>query len=216
MPGSSAGLRKGDVWSLQDLLYGMLLVSGNDAALAIADYTGRKMLAVEKKRGSGIKRFVQDMRPTAMALGAKHSQFADPYGLSPSNVSTARDVGAIGSTVFRDQRLLPFGSCAAPNREHRRATGAHRYDRQHHRDAGRGRHRRRQDRIACQQEYLPSGRRMARAERANHCCRGARRGEPSRALQRHARDLGGVHRTDFPELAEPATSSTGEARKCDQ
>ncbi|MGH6748369.1 MAG: D-alanyl-D-alanine carboxypeptidase family protein, partial [Methyloceanibacter sp.] len=88
VPGSTAGLRKGDVWSLRDLLYGMLLVSGNDAAVAIADYTGRKMLAAEKKRGNPIKRFVQDMRPTAVALGAKHSQFADPYGLSPSNVST--------------------------------------------------------------------------------------------------------------------------------
>ena len=33
VPGSTAGLRKGDVWSLQDLLYGMLLVSGNDAAV---------------------------------------------------------------------------------------------------------------------------------------------------------------------------------------
>ena len=74
VPGATAGLRKGDVWSLQDLLYGMLLVSGNDAAVAIADYTGGKMLAAEKKRGNSLKRFVQDMRPTAVALGAKHSQ----------------------------------------------------------------------------------------------------------------------------------------------
>ncbi len=112
VPGSTAGLRKGDVWSLEDLLYGMLLVSGNDAALAIADYTGRKILAEEKKRGSGIKRFVQEMKATALALGAKHTQYADPYGLSPANVSTARDVALIGSTVFRDQRLLPFWRCA--------------------------------------------------------------------------------------------------------
>jgi D-alanyl-D-alanine carboxypeptidase (penicillin-binding protein 5/6) len=112
VPGSTAGLRKGDVWSLQDLLYGMLLVSGNDAAMAIADFTGRKMLAAEKKRGSGIKRFVQEMRPTAVALGAKHSQFADPYGISTANVSTARDIAIIGSTVFREKRLLPFWQCA--------------------------------------------------------------------------------------------------------
>ena len=43
--GATAGLQKGDVWTLQDLLYGMLLVSGNDAAIAIADYVGRAMLA---------------------------------------------------------------------------------------------------------------------------------------------------------------------------
>src|SRR5262249_9215689 len=41
--GATAGLQKGDVWTLQDLLYGMLLVSGNDAAIAIADYVGRAM-----------------------------------------------------------------------------------------------------------------------------------------------------------------------------
>lgn len=112
VPGSTAGLRKGDIWTLRNLLYGMLLVSGNDAALAIADYTGSKMLATEKTRGSGIKRFVEEMNAVALALGAKYTKFADADGLSPGNVSTARDVAAIGSTVFRDQRLLPFWRCA--------------------------------------------------------------------------------------------------------
>jgi D-alanyl-D-alanine carboxypeptidase len=109
--GATAGLRKGDVWTLQDLLYGMLLVSGNDAAIAIANYVGRSMLSEEKK-GSPIKRFVQDMQSTAAALGASHTRFADPYGLSPSNITTARDVALIGSTVFRDPSLLPFWQCA--------------------------------------------------------------------------------------------------------
>jgi serine-type D-Ala-D-Ala carboxypeptidase (penicillin-binding protein 5/6) len=97
---------------LEDLLYGMLLVSGNDAALVIADHVGRTILVQEKKRGSSIKRFVQAMRSAATALGAKHTQFADPYGLSPSNVSTARDVGLVGRAIFRDARLLPFWRCA--------------------------------------------------------------------------------------------------------
>jgi D-alanyl-D-alanine carboxypeptidase (penicillin-binding protein 5/6) len=112
VPGSTAGLRKGDVWTLENLLYGMLLVSGNDAALAIADHVGRAILVEETKRGSSIKRFVQEMRSAAASLGATHTQFADPYGLSPANVSTARDVGLIGNTVFRDARLLPFWQCA--------------------------------------------------------------------------------------------------------
>ena len=112
VPGSTAGLRKGDVWTLENLLYGMLLVSGNDAAIAIADHVGKTMLAEEKKRGSSIKRFVQEMRSTAIALGAKNTQFADPYGISPSDVSTARDVGVMGRTIFRDERLLPFWRCA--------------------------------------------------------------------------------------------------------
>ena len=74
--------------------------------------SARRPLHKEKKKGSPIKRFVQEMRTTAEALGATRTQFADPYGLSPSNVSTARDVALIGSTVFRDPQLLPFWQCA--------------------------------------------------------------------------------------------------------
>jgi D-alanyl-D-alanine carboxypeptidase len=111
VPGSTAGLRKGDVWSLESLLYGMLLVSGNDAALAIAGHVGGTILTEEKKRGSSIERFVQEMKSAATALGAKNTQFADPYGISPSDVSTARDVAVMGSTIFRDERLLPFWRC---------------------------------------------------------------------------------------------------------
>jgi D-alanyl-D-alanine carboxypeptidase (penicillin-binding protein 5/6) len=70
------------------------------------------MLAREKKPGNPIKRFVQEMQSAAAALGATETQFADPYGLSPSNLSTARDVGTLGRTIFRDARLLPFWRCA--------------------------------------------------------------------------------------------------------
>ena len=215
VPGSTPGLRKGDVWSLQDLLYGMLLVSGNDAALAIADYTGGKMLTAEKKRGDSIKRFVQAMRPTAVALGAKHSQFADPYGLSPSNVSTARDVGAIGSTVFRDERLLPFWQCArrtvsiggpqartvainstiemlGDDNIVGAKTGSHVGKNIYHLAVG---------------WRAPNGQTIVAAVlgAADH---------PSRYNDMRA--ILAALPQDFPELAEPATSSTGEARKCDQ
>ena len=110
--GSTAGLRKGDVWTLETLLYGMLLVSGNDASLAIADHVGKALLDRDKTRGDAIKRFVQEMRSTVATLGAVHAGFADPYGLSPANVATAHDVGLIGQTVFRDAKLLPFWQCA--------------------------------------------------------------------------------------------------------
>ena len=110
--GASAGLRKGDIWTLESLLAGMLLVSGNDAALAIADHAGRAMLAEERKKGDPIKRFVQEMGPAAASLGTKHAKFVDPHGLSPANVATAQDVAMIGAGVFRDERLLPFWRCA--------------------------------------------------------------------------------------------------------
>ncbi len=109
--GSSAGLKPRDVWSLQALLYGMVLVSGNDASLAIADHVGRDLLAQENKRGDSKKRFVEEMRSTAQDLGAEHAQFADPYGLSPANVATARDMGLVAARVFTDPRLLPAWGC---------------------------------------------------------------------------------------------------------
>jgi D-alanyl-D-alanine carboxypeptidase len=109
--GSTAGLRKGDVWTLQDLLYGMLLVSGNDAALAIADHVGRTLLAQEKKRGDPRKRFVREMGSAAAALGARNARFADPYGISSANVATVRDVGLIAAKIFTDPRLLPAWQC---------------------------------------------------------------------------------------------------------
>lgn len=111
--GSSAGLKAQDVWRLQDLLYGMVLVSGNDASLAIADHVGRDLLARENKSGDPRNRFVEEMRATAKALGAKNAGFADPYGLAPSNAATARDVGLIGTRVFTDPGLLPAWACTA-------------------------------------------------------------------------------------------------------
>jgi D-alanyl-D-alanine carboxypeptidase (penicillin-binding protein 5/6) len=105
-------LRKGDVWTLNDLLTGMLLVSGNDAALAIADHTGRAILAEEGQRGDASKRFVEEMNATAAALGAKAAHFADPSGLSPANVATAEDVARMGAAIFGDERLQAVWRCA--------------------------------------------------------------------------------------------------------
>jgi D-alanyl-D-alanine carboxypeptidase (penicillin-binding protein 5/6) len=110
--GASAGLRKGDVWTLADLLTGMLLVSGNDAANAIADATGRAILAKEGKKSDPKKRFVEAMNATAVSLGAKGARFADPSGLSLENVASSADMAAIGAAAFGDKRLRPFWACA--------------------------------------------------------------------------------------------------------
>ncbi|MEG6507431.1 D-alanyl-D-alanine carboxypeptidase [Methyloligella sp. 2.7D] len=110
--GSNAGLKVGDIWSLRDLLYAMLMVSGNDAATAIADYVGRALLAQEGRQGDGVQRFVEAMNGTAAAIGANQTNFADADGLSANNTSTAYDLALIGSVAFRDPRLLPFWSCS--------------------------------------------------------------------------------------------------------
>lgn len=112
--GSSAKLKRLDVWTLQDLLYGMVLVSGNDASLAIADAVGHDLLASEGQRGDTAKataRFVEEMGAAAKTLGAHNATFADPYGLSPQNAATARDMGLIAAQIFVDPRLLPAWAC---------------------------------------------------------------------------------------------------------
>ena len=53
------------------------------------------------------------MGSAATALGARTARFADPYGLSPANVATARDVGLIAANIFTDLRLLPAWQCTA-------------------------------------------------------------------------------------------------------
>jgi len=112
--GSSAKLRRRDIWTLQDLLYGMVLVSGNDASLAIADAVGRDLLTAEgvpADTAKATKRFVEEMGTAAEALGAANATFADPYGLSAKNAATARDMGLIAAKVFTDARLLPAWAC---------------------------------------------------------------------------------------------------------
>ncbi|ODA67603.1 D-alanyl-D-alanine carboxypeptidase DacF precursor [Methyloligella halotolerans] len=110
-PGSTAELKPGDVWSVQDLLYGMLLVSGNDASNAIARYGGSVILAMEGRGGNGTERFLQAMRDKARTLGANQTEVADPHGMSRYNVSTARDLALLGANAFRDPRLLPYWQC---------------------------------------------------------------------------------------------------------
>jgi D-alanyl-D-alanine carboxypeptidase len=80
------GLHAGERYSLHDLLYGMLMISGNDAAEAIADGVG----------GSPTT-FVKWMNDTAVALGLTHTHYNNPHGLDdPQHYSSARDLAVLG------------------------------------------------------------------------------------------------------------------------
>lgn len=80
--GSLMGLLPGDRVSLEDLLWGLLLPSGNDAALAIADLVA----------GSE-ERFVEMMNDRAAELGMRDTHFANPHGLDEEgHFSTANDI----------------------------------------------------------------------------------------------------------------------------
>lgn len=68
-------LHLGDRLTLKQLLYGLLIASGNDAAQMIAEYIG----------GGDISRFVDMMNQEALSLGATHTHFMNPHGLTQSD-----------------------------------------------------------------------------------------------------------------------------------
>ena len=94
--GSSMYLREGEILTVQELLYGLMLHSGNDAAVALAIYCG-----------GTVEGFAQLMNDKARLLGMEHSQFVNPNGLdAPGHYSTARDLAvlaayAMNNPIFR-------------------------------------------------------------------------------------------------------------------
>ena len=78
---STADIRRGETHSLRNLLYAMLLPSGNEASYIVADYMG----------GGSIDSFVAMMNDEAKAVGCTGTTFVDPCGLNPNNITTARD-----------------------------------------------------------------------------------------------------------------------------
>ena len=89
--GSSMYLKPGETVRVEELLYGLMLCSGNDAALALADCCG------------GLDAFVQAMNEKAAALGMKDTSFANPNGLDDENhYSTARDMAVLAAYAAKD------------------------------------------------------------------------------------------------------------------
>lgn len=91
---SHAQLQVGDQLSYRDLLFGMMLPSGNDAAKCIARNVGALIIA-----GGGpgsntdpYTRYVQAMGAKVAALGMANTVVADPFGVDMGNLSTAADM----------------------------------------------------------------------------------------------------------------------------
>ena len=90
-PGESlAGLQGGDRISVRDLLYALLLPSGNDAAYAVS-----------RIKPFSEKRFVAEMNASARSLGLVHTNFSTPIGLDErGNYSSARDLAELARAVL--------------------------------------------------------------------------------------------------------------------
>ena len=76
-PGSSCKLRPGEKLSIRELLYGLLLPSGNDASVAVAEHFGGRFPADPQTGDDPVRRFVAEMNRAARELGLKETTFLD-------------------------------------------------------------------------------------------------------------------------------------------
>ncbi len=101
---SHMGILAGDVVSVRDLLAGMLLNSGGDAAMALSRYVGEKLPS--QSTADPRQRFVDEMNRVAAQIGMAHSHFNDPDGRdTPGHVSTAHDLALAAANLFNYQLL---------------------------------------------------------------------------------------------------------------
>lgn len=89
---SLCGIQPGDSLTLEQLLYGLLLPSGNDAAAAIAVHMS-----------GSIDAFADKMNEEAVKLGATHTHFVNPHGLNnPDHYTTAYDLYLIFNEAMKN------------------------------------------------------------------------------------------------------------------
>jgi len=103
-----AYLKKGEKISIKNLLEGMLLPSGNDAAYAIATYVGRKALKnPEATKEEAIAEFRRLMNKEAKKIGVKNSYFMTPDGYDAiGQYTTAYDMGLIGMAALSYKNIV--------------------------------------------------------------------------------------------------------------
>ena len=98
--GSSMGLVPGESCSVRELLYGLLLASGNDAGVALACHAAGSVAA-----------FAEMMNAKAAELGMEGSHFSNPHGLDdPEHYSTARDMAILAAAAMENPELALIAS----------------------------------------------------------------------------------------------------------
>jgi D-alanyl-D-alanine carboxypeptidase (penicillin-binding protein 5/6) len=127
--GSSADIHEGERLPVRELLYGMLLPSGNDAAVAFAEHFGGRLGPPVKdvKDEQPFPRFIAEMNRVAVELGLHETHFENPNGLpAPGHRSSARDLAKLAhhalaepafATVVKTRR---HGSTVVDGQEKRR------------------------------------------------------------------------------------------------
>jgi serine-type D-Ala-D-Ala carboxypeptidase (penicillin-binding protein 5/6) len=102
---SNMALTAGDTLSVSQLLYGLLIPSGNDGARALARHVGGKLSGSDDAEVA-TDAFVKRMNAYAAELGLKNTRFTVPDGVdTPNSYSTAHDVAILGSELMKNEFL---------------------------------------------------------------------------------------------------------------
>lgn len=104
---STAELEEGDVLTMEEALRGLMIPSGNDAAMAIAEHVGA---IIEPGSSDPYAAFIKAMNDKAAELGMDHTVFTNPHGLDFDGWegdfhSTARDVATMFSHAMKSDRF---------------------------------------------------------------------------------------------------------------
>ena len=109
---SVAEIKKGDTVTVEQLVAGMLLPSGNDAAYVLAAAAGKMMYgdkANEISTDTAVKRFVEEMNAQAKLLGMVGTNFANPDGIhSDSHYTTYADLAIMGTLALEDPVIRKY------------------------------------------------------------------------------------------------------------
>ncbi len=98
--GSTMHLAQGETISVRALLYGLLLVSGNDAAVALAEHTA-----------GSVENFCGKMNEKTQELDISNTHFTSPHGLDDNeHYTTAQDLAQIGKAFMKDPILTQICS----------------------------------------------------------------------------------------------------------
>lgn len=94
--GSTLGILEGQIISVENLLYGLLLRSGNDAAVALAEHIS-----------GSVELFSQKMNNKAKEIGLKNSNFITPHGLdNEEHYTTAYDLAILTNYALKNEIFL--------------------------------------------------------------------------------------------------------------
>ena len=108
---SVAKLQAGDELTVSQLIVGMMLPSGNDAAQVIAVATGRKLGGSNLTCGAAVDVFVEEMNRQAEALGMVNSHFANPDGFHhDDHYTTMDDLVVLCKKVLKDPVMTGYTS----------------------------------------------------------------------------------------------------------